>query len=210
MIARDAGWTPKPGLEVDDKDGHKVGNIDQASDAQGWMQVEALGLGLQKLWIPYRLIKSIVGGKLTVTLTKDELQACCANPPARNTEVVLRDGRAIAVTYEAGGRDEEWLVVGEVDLDRVRGQLAVEQRVWTADGQEAGRIREFDVTMGYALIEKGVLSRQRDVLIPVHLVADVHRDEGAVTLAVRMADLERMRHFAAVNVIVDLPAYLRY
>jgi rRNA processing protein Gar1 len=25
MIARDAGWTPKPGLEVFDKDGQKVG-----------------------------------------------------------------------------------------------------------------------------------------------------------------------------------------
>jgi hypothetical protein len=145
-----------------------------------------------------------------VTLTKDELHAGCTNPPERNTEVVRRDGRAIAVTHEAGGRDEEWVVAGEVDLDRVRGLLAVEQLVWTADGQEVGRIREFDATMGYALIEKGVLSRKRDVLIPVHLVADVDRDEGVVTLAVRNADLERMRHSEPLNIIVDLPAYLPY
>jgi len=59
MIARDACWTPKVGLEVYDKDGQKVGYFDQASDAQGWMQVEALGLGLQWLWIPYRLIKFV-------------------------------------------------------------------------------------------------------------------------------------------------------
>ena len=52
MIARDAGWTPMPALEVYDKDGERVGYVDQASDAQGWMQVEALGLGLQSLWIP--------------------------------------------------------------------------------------------------------------------------------------------------------------
>jgi hypothetical protein len=46
MIARHAGWTPKAGLEVYVKDGQKVGYFDQASDAQGWMQVEALGLDL--------------------------------------------------------------------------------------------------------------------------------------------------------------------
>lgn len=210
MIARDTGRTVTVGLEVYDKDGHKVGYIDQVSDAQGWMQVEALGLGLQRLWIPYRLIKSVDGREVMVTLMKDELHAGCTNPPARKTEVVHRDGRAIAVTYEAGGRDEEWVVAADVDLDHVRGLLALDQRVWTADGQEVGRIREFDATMGYMLIEKGVLSRKRDVLTPVHLVADVDRDEGVVTLAMRKADLERMRHFEAVNVIVDLPAYLPY
>lgn len=50
MLARDACWTVKPGLEVYDKDGQKVGYVDQASDARGWTQVEALGLGLQRLW----------------------------------------------------------------------------------------------------------------------------------------------------------------
>lgn len=208
MIARETGRTVTVGLEVYDKDGQKVGYIDQVSDAQGWMQVEALGLGLQRLWIPYRLIKSVDGREVMVTLTKDELDAGCTNPPARNTEVVHRDGRAIAVTYEAGGRDEEPVVAVEVDLGQVRALLAVEQRVWTADGQEVGRIKEFDATMGYAVIEKGVLSHRRDLLIPVHLVADVDRDEGVVTLAVRNADLERMRQFEAVNVVVNLPAYL--
>lgn len=60
MIARDAGWTLKPGLEVYNKDGHEVGCIDQAS-AQGWMQVEALSLGLQRLRIPHGLSKSVDG-----------------------------------------------------------------------------------------------------------------------------------------------------
>jgi hypothetical protein len=59
MVAQDAGWTVKVGLQVYDKDGQRVGYVDQASDAQGWMQVEALGLGLQRLGIPYWLIKSV-------------------------------------------------------------------------------------------------------------------------------------------------------
>jgi hypothetical protein len=59
MIARDAGWTPKSGLDVYDKDGQRVGSVDEASDAQDRMQVEALGLGLQRFWIPCRLITSV-------------------------------------------------------------------------------------------------------------------------------------------------------
>ena len=70
MIARDAGWKLNPGLEVHDKDGRHVGFIDQASDAQGWMQVETLGPGLQRLWIPYRLIESADDREVIVTLTK--------------------------------------------------------------------------------------------------------------------------------------------
>ena len=61
MTARDAGWAPEPGLDVYEKDGERVGYVDQASDAQGWMQVEALGLDLRRLWIPYRPINSVDG-----------------------------------------------------------------------------------------------------------------------------------------------------
>jgi hypothetical protein len=49
MIARDTGWTVK------------VGYVDQATDAHGWMQVEALGLGLQRLWIQNRPINGVDG-----------------------------------------------------------------------------------------------------------------------------------------------------
>ena len=34
MIARDAGWTLEPGLDVYDKGGEKVGYVDRASYAQ--------------------------------------------------------------------------------------------------------------------------------------------------------------------------------
>ncbi len=74
MIARDAGWTPEPSLEVYDKDGQRVGCVDQASDAQRWMQAEDLGLGLQRPWILYRLIKSVGDRDVMVTLTEDEIQ----------------------------------------------------------------------------------------------------------------------------------------
>lgn len=48
--------------------------LHQASDAHGCMQVEALALGLQRLLIPYRLIKSVDDRKVVVTLVEDEIQ----------------------------------------------------------------------------------------------------------------------------------------
>jgi hypothetical protein len=210
MIARYARRTPEPGLEVHDRDGQKVGYVDQVSDAQGWMQVEALGFGLQKLWVPYRLVKSVDEREVFLTVTKPELHSEFAEPPERKVEVSEREGRTIAVTTEPSGHDGKPVVVGEVDLDQVRKLLAIDQRVWTSDGVEVGRIKEFDATMGFALLEKGVLSRKRDVLMPVHLVADVDRDEGVVMLAVREADLKRMLRVEHVDVVIDLPAYLAY
>ena len=105
-IAHDTGWTVEVGLDVYDKNGVRVGYIDQASDAQGWMQVGALGLGLHGSGSQYRVIKRVDDREVIVTLTKDELHAGCTNPPACNTEVVHRGGRATAVTYEVDGRDE--------------------------------------------------------------------------------------------------------
>ena len=207
--ARDNARTVKSGLDVYDKDGREVGFVERASDAQGWMQVEVVRLGLHRLWIPERLIRNAGNLKVFLTVTSDEL-AGYADPPARDTEVVQCEGRTVAITRQANGREGAPVVTSEVDLDDVRSLVALGQHVWTADGQELGTIREFDRNLSYALIESGILSRKRDLLVPVHLIADVNREEGTVTLAVRMADLDRMRRLESVNVIVDLPAYLVY
>ena len=207
--ARDNARTVKSGVDVYDKDGHEIGFVEQASDAQGWMQVEVVHLGLHRLWIPEGLVRSADNLRVFLTVTRDEL-AGYADPPARETEVVHREGRALAVTRQASGRDGAPVVTSDVDVDGVRSLVALGQHVWTADGQELGTIKEFDRRLSYALIESGILSRKRDLLVPIHLIADVNRDEGVVTLAVRTADLDRIRRLEPVNVIVDLPAYLAY
>lgn len=207
--ARDNARTVKSGLDVYDKDGHEVGFVEQGSDAQGWMQVEVVHLGLHRLWIPERLVQTADNLKVFLTVTSDEL-AGYADPPARETEVVDREGRAVAVTRQAGGCDGETVITSNVDVDCIRSLVALGQHVWTADGQELGTIREFDRRLSYALIESGILSSKRDLLVPIHLIGDVDRDEGVVTLAVRSADLDRMRRLESVNVVVDLPAYLVY
>jgi hypothetical protein len=123
MTARDAGWTPKRGLEVYDKDGQKVGYVDEARDAQGWMQVEALGLGLQRLWIPHWAIKSVDDREVMVTLARDEVHAGCGKPSTRNTQVVHRDGAGpdVKTSFEMAGRRE-----GRATLARVSGRSVSE------------------------------------------------------------------------------------
>ncbi len=160
-IAHDTGWTVKGGLDVYDKDGERVGYVDQASDAQGWMQVEALSLGLQRLWIPDRLINSVDDREVMVTLMKDEVQAGYGEPAARSTQVLHRDGGAIAVTSEAGGRDEEWVVA---DPERRPFAQALRQlSVMAAFSQSELERHQVEVTLGASFARHPVRKSEADV-----------------------------------------------
>lgn len=209
-FALDVGKKVKNGLDVFDQDGKKLGFVDYAGEAQGWMQVGVPDLDLQKLWLPYRLIKSVDDREVILTATKHDLRTGYKEPPERSSRIAHRHGKTIVVTMEPNGYDGTPIVVKEVDLDEVRQQLAVGQRVWTADAAEVGKIKEFDSAVGYALIERGILSRKHDLLVPVHLVAEVNRDSAEVTLVVREADLKRMQHVEAASIVIDMPAYLAY
>ena len=204
-IANDVGQMVKQGLKVYDDAGDKIGYVDSASGTQGWMQVGLGELELRKLWVPYRLVKSVDPREVFVSATGEELQLRYGQPPERQTHVEHRDGKTIAVTTEPSGYDDSAVVTSEVDLDHVRQLLAVDQRVWTSDNVEIGRIKEFDDTMGYAVIEKGILSRAHALVIPIHLVGEVDRDAGSVTLAVSESDLTRMRHLKPADVVIGLP-----
>lgn len=196
----------KAGLDVYDRDRRRVGYLNEADTEHGWMQVGVGGLELKYLWIPYQLVKSVDDRELFVTSTKDELHNGCSDPPARKTQVEHVGSSTIAVTTEASGYDGTPVMVKEVDLARVSQLLAVDQRVWTADDVQVGRIKDFDATSGYLVIEKGILSRRHDLLIPVHMVGDVDRNGATVTLVVRDADLTRMQRLEPVSVVIDLPA----
>ncbi len=209
-IAPDVGRMIKPGLGVYDRGGRKVGFVDYAGEAHGWMQVESSELDLHKVWVPYRLVKSVDDREVIVTVSNLELHSEYGEPPARTVKVEKRDGRTFAVTTEPSGYDGEPVVVNEVELGKTRELLALGQQVWTSDDVEVGKIKEFDATMGYVLVEHGALARKRDLLIPVHLVADVDRDNAQAKLAVRDADLKRMRRLEHVDVVIDMPAYLAY
>ena len=74
-IVESVGAAVKVGLTVYDGDGSKVGFVDQVDKRRGWMLVRAGAVDQTKLWIPYRLVKSVDERELFVTKLKVALEA---------------------------------------------------------------------------------------------------------------------------------------
>ena len=187
------GLLPNVGLTVYDSDGETVGYVHDVRPDQGWAEVGLAEFEIRKVWLPYRLVERVDQRGVFVSLTKEDLRERFEQPPPLRTEVVLRQGKTIAVTTEPNGYDGEPTVVSEVDIAEIKRQLAVGQRVSTSDAFDVGKIKELGAGNDYLVIDKGVFWREQDMLLPVHLVASVHRGAREATLAVRRADLERIK-----------------
>lgn len=92
-FALDVGKKVKTGLDVFDQDGKKLGFVDYAGAAQGWMQVGVPDPGLQKPWLPYRLIKSVDEREVILTETRHDLRTAYKEPPARSAESLTGTAR---------------------------------------------------------------------------------------------------------------------
>ena len=204
------GNAVKVGLTVYDGDGSKVGYIDQIDKHHGWMLVRAGAIDQNKLWIPYRFVKSMDAREIFVTELKALLEADFSHPPARSTRVTKAEGRTVATTTEPSGYDGQPVVTSEVDLERIKQLLAVDQQVWTSDDVAVGAIKNFDKESQYIVVEEGHFSNRHSVLVPIALVADVDREAAEATLAVSMADLDGMKHHEPADSVIELQSPLDY
>lgn len=209
-IREDVGRAVKVGLTVFDSDGSKVGFVDETDKTHGWMVVRTGAFDQKKLWVPYRLVKSVDERELFVSMLTGGLEAQFSKPPVRRTRVEQRDGKTIATTTEASGFDEEPVSVSEVDLDVIKRLLAAGQRVWTSDDVEVGAISDFDQDGRYVVLKTGHLASQHSLLVPIALFVDVDREASEATLAVSQADLENMKHQQPAESIIELQSPVDY
>jgi hypothetical protein len=174
-ISEDVARAVKVGLTVFDGDGSKIGYVDETDKSHGWMVVRTGAFDQKKLWVPYRLVKSVDAREIFLMMLKGAVEAEFKSPPGRSTTVAEKDGRTIATTTEPSGFDQEPVVTSEVDLGRIKDRLAVGQQVWTSDDVAVGTIKDFDREGRYIVLEAGRLSIKHDLLVPISLVADVDR-----------------------------------
>jgi hypothetical protein len=203
-INEDVGRAVKVGLTVFDGDGSKIGYVDETDKRHGWMVLRTGAFDQKKLWVPYRLVKSVDEREIFLTMLKGAVEAEFSNPPARNTAVAEKDGRSFATTTEPSGFDQQPVVTSEVDLGRIKNRLAVGQQVWTSDDVAVGRIKDFDREGRYIVLETGHLSIKHDLLVPISLVADVDREAAEATLAVSNRDLEGMKRQERGESVIEL------
>jgi len=209
-ISEDVGRAVKVGLTVFDDDGSTIGYVDETDKTHGWMVVRTGALDQKKLWVPYRLVRSVDDREIFLTMLKGAVEAEFKSPPARNTSVAEKEGRTVAITTEPSGFDREPVVTSEIDLGQIKNRLAVGQQVWTSDDVAVGRIKDFDSQGRYIVLEAGHLSIKHDLLVPIALVADVDREAAEATLAVSNADLEGMKRQESGASVIELQAPADY
>jgi hypothetical protein len=209
-ISEDVGKAVKVGLTVFDSDGAKIGHVDETDKSHGWMVVRIRAFDQKKLWVPYRLVRSVDAREIFLTMLKGAVEAEFNSPPARKITVAEKEGRRVATTTEPSGFDREPLVTSEVDLGHIKNRLAVEQQVWTSDDVAVGRIKDFDRDGRYIVLEVGHVSSKHHLLVPISLVADVDREAAEATLAVSHADLESMKRHEPGESVIELQAPADY
>ena len=209
-ISEDVGRAVKVGLTVFDDDGSTIGYVDETDKTHGWMVVRTGAFDQKKLWVPYRLVRSVDEREIFLTMLKGAVEAEFKSPPARNTSVAEKEGRTVAITTEPSGFDREPVVTSEIDLGQIKDRLAVGQQVWTSDDVAVGRIKDFDRQGRYIVLEAGHLSIKHNLLVPIALVADVDREAAEATLAVSNADLEGMKRQESGAPVIELQAPADY
>jgi hypothetical protein len=187
--------------EVYDSSSQKVGVVIGFNRRTGWIVVEIGSVHEKQLYVRFGLVTNIDQRELYLASTREELVRDYAAPPPRTIEVREVAGKTLARTTEPSGYDGSPLVVHEADVDQLRRSVANADRVWTSDQVNVGRVKQYDPTSGFMIVEKGVLLGQ-DLMIPIALVEHVERRSGDVRLVASRADLLRMRRLEPVSLVV--------
>src|SRR5260370_34130933 len=102
-ISEDLGRAVKVGLTVFDCDGSRLGYVDETDKTHGWMVVRTGAFDPKKLWVPYRLVRSVDDREVFLAMLKGAVEAEFKSPPARTTTVPEKDGRTFATTTARDG-----------------------------------------------------------------------------------------------------------
>jgi len=193
------------GQTIYDRNGEKVGTVDDLDRHTGWMEAEVNPFSNKALYIPLRLVTNVDPDELYLSQSKEELRRDYADPPARTTQVEKLLGETVATTRQASGYDGKPMVVEEANVDRIRRRIVVGDLVLTSDEIDLGMVKRYDATTGWMLISKGLQTRN-DLMVPITAVSHVDRDAAEIYLAASRADLRAMQHLEPVDVVfVDSP-----
>ena len=208
IVTENIRSTIAPGLMVYDKGGSKVGDVIDVNRHTGYFTVEIAPFtdkerpfAEQYLYVPFRLITNIDPRELYLSPAKDELLQQFADPPARTITVEGVGGSEMAVTTQPSGYDGAPIVVERVSISNLRKRIATGDHVYTSDGVELGKIKQYDSFTGWMLVEKGLPPNKNDLMVPVSVAADVNDTNHEVRLVTSQADLQRMQHLEPANVV---------
>jgi hypothetical protein len=88
-------------------------------------------------------------------------------------------------------------------MDELRTGIRTHFRVFTFDGLNLGKVREYDPTTGLMMLGKGPFSKH-EIAVPISVVESVDTLLGDITLVASQADMERMTPVLLVQTAVKV------
>jgi len=189
------------GLTAYDSNREKIGTVGAVDRQAGYVTVESSAFSDQDMLIPFNLITNIDPREVFFSKSKAELRAGYTNPPPRSTVVEDSDGGETATTTEPSGYDGAPLLVDQVKIEDLKRRIVPGDRVYSSDMADLGTIKQYDPATGWMLIDRGVLSGERDLLVPVTLVGEVDQFTHDVALVWSEAQLQQLQNSEPVNVV---------
>jgi hypothetical protein len=180
-----------PLQKVFDSGNAKVGEVTDFDLITGWVTITPTLLSRKHYHVPVTLITHIDPHELFLGATEEDLKRDYATPPARTTSVVGQGPGQTAVTVQPSGYSGDAVVVQQARVDELRTELRTHFRVFTSDGLDLGKVREYDPTTGLMMLNKGPFSKH-DIVVPISVVESVDTFLGDITLVASKTDMERM------------------
>jgi ribosomal 30S subunit maturation factor RimM len=179
------------GMLVKDSNGERVGTVKMFSTVAGYLMVDTGPFDAPKVYIPFRLIRTIDPHDLYVSTSKATLEAQYTEPPkitnVNETRLVFGPQGAMTtrtsqVQMVESGYDGKQVTLSAADVETIAQRLAIGMTVYDATGARLGEITQYDTPRGLMVVESGIF-KPRVLYVPFSAIQSADRETLTVYLS---------------------------
>jgi hypothetical protein len=196
VVVEDIGKYMQVLKPVYDSTKHKIGEVEQFDSTAGYMQVRRGGLKPELLYIPFHLISGIDPRDIFLSMTEDSLVKDYATSPTAQPVLEQwknwRSGRTdTMVGHEMrSGYSGQPVMAFRQDYQVLGQQLVAGLSVHDINGENVGKITQFDSRQGWLNVEKGIFGTTV-MMIPFSAIREVQTANNTVLLLVPKEALQK-------------------
>ena len=196
VVVEDIGKYMQTGKPVYDSTNHKIGEVTQFDATAGYMQVLRRGLQPETLYIPFHLIAGI--DPRDIFLSKTEAAVVTDYVALPTAQPVLeqwkdwRTGRTDTVVGHEmrSGYSGQPVMAFRQEYQKLGQQMVAGMSVHDINGENVGKITQFDSRQGWINVEKGVFGATV-MMVPFSTVREVQTANNDVLLLVPKEALQK-------------------
>ena len=196
VVVEDIGKYMQAGKPVYDSTNHKIGEVAQFDATAGYMQVLRGGIKPEPLYIPFHLIAGVDPRDIYLSMTEDSLVKDYATLPTAQPVLEQwkdwRSGRTDTIVGHEmrSGYSGQPVIAFRQDYQRLGQQLVAGMSVHDINGENVGKITQFDSRQGWLNVEKGIFGTTV-MMIPFSAIREVQTSNNTALLLVPKEALQK-------------------